>query len=219
MTDKTDIAALRIKSANVIGLLTAESLTGSFALDSLADVFDDMFRLLEAERHKGDLWFGKVADLEAALKAERQQADKNGKMLERVAGQRDKAFADIEKAEAELAALKGDQVPVAWQSVSTSSCNRMVTLHKEMADDWERKGFTVIPLVTAQQKLVVSDSMALAFHQALNDGGIGHSDLEEIKVGLRAALGVYDGGIVKDGELVPDNVAMAMWDAGYRKME
>ncbi|MGV0085975.1 hypothetical protein EEAAV_19220 [Rahnella aceris] len=50
MTDTTDIAALRSKAANVIGLLTAESLTGSFALDSLADVFDDMFRLLEAER-------------------------------------------------------------------------------------------------------------------------------------------------------------------------
>lgn len=73
MTDTTDVAALRSKAANVIGLLTAESLTGGFALDSLADVFDDMFRLLEAERHKGDLWFGKVADLEAALKAERQQ--------------------------------------------------------------------------------------------------------------------------------------------------
>lgn len=48
------------------------------------------------------------------LEAERQRADKNGKMLERVAGQRDKAFADIEKAEAELAAMKGDQVPVAY---------------------------------------------------------------------------------------------------------
>lgn len=54
MTDTTDIAALRSKAANVIGLLTAESLTGSFALDSLADVFDDIFRLLEAERQRAD---------------------------------------------------------------------------------------------------------------------------------------------------------------------
>ncbi|MFM1346605.1 hypothetical protein WFP14_08550 [Yersinia proxima] len=46
---------------------------------------------------------------------------------------------------AELKALE----PVAWQSVSTSSCNRMVTLHKEMAKDWERKGFAVMPLFTA----------------------------------------------------------------------
>lgn len=46
---------------------------------------------------------------------------------------------------AELKAL----CPVAWQSVSTSSCNRMVTLHKEMAKDWERKGFAVMPLFTA----------------------------------------------------------------------
>jgi hypothetical protein len=34
----------------------------------------------------------------------------------------------------------------------------------------------------------VDDSMALAFHKALNDGGVGHEDLEEIKVGLEAAL-------------------------------
>lgn len=34
----------------------------------------------------------------------------------------------------------------------------------------------------------VDDSMALAFHKALNDGGVGHEDLEDIKVGLEAAL-------------------------------
>lgn len=34
----------------------------------------------------------------------------------------------------------------------------------------------------------VDDSMALAFHKALNDGGVGHEDLEEIKVGLEAAF-------------------------------
>lgn len=54
MTDTTDIAALRSKAANVIGLLTAESRTESFALDSLADVFDDMFQSLEAERQRAD---------------------------------------------------------------------------------------------------------------------------------------------------------------------
>jgi len=54
MTDTTDISALRSKAANVIGLLTAEFHPGVFALDSLADVFDDMFRLLEAERQRAD---------------------------------------------------------------------------------------------------------------------------------------------------------------------
>lgn len=38
------------------------------------------------------------------------------------------------------------------------------------------------------QPVKVDDSMALAFHKALNDGGVGHEDLEEIKVGLEAAL-------------------------------
>ncbi len=38
------------------------------------------------------------------------------------------------------------------------------------------------------QPVAVTDEMALAFHRALNDGGIGESDLEEIKVGLRGAL-------------------------------
>lgn len=38
------------------------------------------------------------------------------------------------------------------------------------------------------QSVAVTDEMALAFHRALNDGGIGESDLEEIKVGLRGAL-------------------------------
>lgn len=38
------------------------------------------------------------------------------------------------------------------------------------------------------QPVKVDESMALAFHKALNDGGVGHEDLEEIKVGLEAAL-------------------------------
>lgn len=38
------------------------------------------------------------------------------------------------------------------------------------------------------QPVAVTDEMALAFHRALNDGGVGESDLEEIKVGLRGAL-------------------------------
>ncbi|HEI9849576.1 TPA: hypothetical protein SLN67_002611 [Serratia marcescens] len=38
------------------------------------------------------------------------------------------------------------------------------------------------------QPVAITDEMALAFHRALNDGGIGEADLEEIKVGLRGAL-------------------------------
>ncbi|QCJ72222.1 hypothetical protein C9446_20695 (plasmid) [Providencia heimbachae] len=36
--------------------------------------------------------------------------------------------------------------------------------------------------------LQVTDGMALDFHHALTDGSIGNDELEEIKVGLRAAL-------------------------------
>ncbi|MGP3038437.1 DUF551 domain-containing protein [Serratia nevei] len=44
------------------------------------------------------------------------------------------------------------------------------------------------PALPSAQPVAVTDEMALAFHRALNDGGIGESDLEEIKVGLRGAL-------------------------------
>ncbi len=78
-----------------------------------------------------------IAQLEAAQK-ERDEF-RNRLKLER------SILEDTDKQLAELKALE----PVAWQSVSTSSCNRMVTLHKEMAKDWERKGFAVTPLFTA----------------------------------------------------------------------
>ncbi|MEL5640786.1 hypothetical protein [Serratia bockelmannii] len=38
------------------------------------------------------------------------------------------------------------------------------------------------------QPVQVTDGMALDFHHALTDGSIGSDELEEIKVGLRAAL-------------------------------
>lgn len=38
------------------------------------------------------------------------------------------------------------------------------------------------------KSLQVTDGMALDFHHALTDGSIGNDELEEIKVGLRAAL-------------------------------
>ena len=34
----------------------------------------------------------------------------------------------------------------------------------------------------------VTDAMALAFHSALTDGSIGQGEIDELKVGLRAAL-------------------------------
>lgn len=41
-----------------------------------------------------------------------------------------------------------------------------------------------------QSREEVSDEMALAFHRALDDSSIGAAELDEIKLGLRAALQV-----------------------------
>lgn len=38
------------------------------------------------------------------------------------------------------------------------------------------------------EQFAITHDMAMAFHHALNDGGIGHEDLEDIKIGLRAAF-------------------------------
>ncbi len=127
MTDTTDVATL-IKSAM---LSCAEAfcmeISGSMENDLKRDlteseceqVSDAVSGLLhsaeqlEAERRKGDLWFGKVADLEAALKAERQRADalqtERDEFRRRLKIER----SILEDADKELAALKGDQVPVA----------------------------------------------------------------------------------------------------------
>lgn len=51
MAVKTDMAALRSEAANIIGLLTAAG-HETFSLDKTADFFDDVLRLLEAERQK-----------------------------------------------------------------------------------------------------------------------------------------------------------------------
>ena len=40
----------------------------------------------------------------------------------------------------------------------------------------------------AQPSIEITDDMALSFHRALTDGAIGASEVEEIKIGLRAAF-------------------------------
>lgn len=113
MTDTTDIAALRSKAANVIGLLTAESLTGSFALDSLADVFDDMFRLLEAEHQRAD-----KAELELIKPLP------IGELIQRLEGQTyEKWFSQSD--------LKGEQVPVG-EIVAWAGTNREMGITREI---------------------------------------------------------------------------------------
>lgn len=52
---------------------------------------------LEGARAKGDLWFGKVADLEAALKAERQRAGELQSTINRLSKSRNKLFDDRQR--------------------------------------------------------------------------------------------------------------------------
>ncbi len=122
MTDITDIAALRSKAANVIGLLTAESLTGSFALDSLADVFDDMFRLLEAERQRAD-------ELKQLRDSWRESAYSNTHRAEKA-----EASVGVREgiiARKEFDALKVDQVPVG-EIVAWAGTNRDMGITREI---------------------------------------------------------------------------------------
>ncbi len=131
------------------------------------------------------------------LEAERQRSIKLDAMLT-------ESLDALKSSEAELAALRGTQEPVAWtdaeemRDVEKHGCGYLFKIDPANPYTDPRRQIMVY---RRQPKPVVDDAMALAFHQALNDGGIGHSDLEEIKTGLRAALGVYDSGIVvKDGE-------------------
>jgi hypothetical protein len=173
MTDTTDIAALRSKAANVIGLLTAEYLTGSFALDSLADVFDDMFRLLEAERQRAV----KLDDRAKCAEAER---DKNiawhSKQLKRA-----------NDLEAKLAALKGEQVPVDTgiftRDELISVCeDRMRDMPEDYAP-YQIAKIALSSLFTAPQKPVVLLNSSAVMSRAY------------VVKQIEAA-----GGIVKDGE-------------------
>ncbi len=95
---------------------------------------------------------------------------------------------------AELKALE----PVAWQSVSTSSCNRMVTLHKEMAKDWERKGFAVMPLFTAAKPAEGSEIAKFI-------AGVKNSMAQEVAEAIQkeALLIMFD-------EITPDTETVAM---------
>ncbi|MGB3290989.1 MAG: hypothetical protein WBA83_17080 [Burkholderiaceae bacterium] len=50
------------------------------------------------------------------------------------------------------------------------------------------------------QPIEITDTMALAFHRALTDGSIGQAEVDEIKVGLRAAFAHIEAGHQHRGE-------------------
>lgn len=112
MTNTTDIAALREACGilNDHGYLTK---SGKIRSNNLAEAVRMIIEQsvgyagqLEEERHKGDLWFGKVADLEAALKAERQRAAGSEEELHKALHREKAVERKLLAAQEELAALK-----------------------------------------------------------------------------------------------------------------
>ncbi|CAI1574023.1 Uncharacterised protein [Serratia entomophila] len=98
---------------------------------------------------------------------------------------------------------------------------------KEQFDMLATAEWAVIELLANReaQPVQVTDGMALAFHRALTDGDIGKDDLEEIKVGLRAALCNVTSPLAPAGEVVVtrnergDIVAVTRQDCEGRVIE
>lgn len=92
------------------------------------------------------------------LEAERQRADANEPVRCEGVPQHFHDMIDlqetIDELRAELAALKGDQVPVAWLN-QHGPFGGVVTMSPTMANSWEMRGDDVTPLFTAPQKPVV----------------------------------------------------------------
>lgn len=97
-----------------------------------------------------------------------------------------------EKAEAELAALKGDQVPVEYQYQHTHAGKVWLTVDKPDYETFKKNGWPTRELFTSPQKPVV---LPEAFYP---DGDIDC----ELVINLSDAIAAIEaaGGIVKDGE-------------------
>jgi hypothetical protein len=167
MTDTTYIKALRAESANLMILLHKEELGVEVTLTT-AKFFDDVFRLLEAERQRADKANRTCSDLLRTATDEAMRAN---------------------KAEAELAALKGDQVPVGIFA-GTDECSEVRHISWLSGASKLQAGDK---LFTAPQKPVVCFG-DIAIHENLPIVGslVSYKDVVEL---IEAA-----GGIVKDGE-------------------
>ena len=79
-----------------------------------------------------------------------------------------------------------DQHASAALSAYATACE---ATHPALAKDLREKWGAPLPGPRPAPSVPeVTDAMAIAFHAALTDGGIGQQEVEEIKTGLRAAL-------------------------------
>ncbi|WP_308544755.1 hypothetical protein [uncultured Pantoea sp.] len=81
-----------------------------------------------------------------------------------------------------------------WRNKAMNQCARREVAESKLAE------------LEKQEPVKVSYEMALAFHKALSDGGIGQDDLEEIKTGLEAAFCniTHPAPAINLAELVPE---------------
>lgn len=70
---------------------------------------------------------------------------------------------------------------ITWRNSSRAD---RATAHKDMQD----AKAALLMATAAPAPIEPTDAQALAFHRALTDGDIGSDELEDIKVGLRAAF-------------------------------
>lgn len=167
MTDKTDIDALRSEAANIIGLLTAAG-HETFSLDKTADFFDDVFRLLEAECQQ------------------RAAAEITSESYKNILGVAIK----------ELAALRGEQEPVAYLTRhmgcrSPDDCEEYLEVSDK--DGVSGNGEAAIPVYTHPAKPVV---VRPNLHPSHSYASVAVSSRDE-----QWCAAISDAGIVvKDGE-------------------
>lgn len=153
MTDTTDIKALSYARLQEIKSI----------LSGFEDGYDTVDDKENYEAMRGaQLLIDELISLRDQLEAERQRADSNEPVRCEVAPQHVHAIIDlqetIDELRAELAALKGDQVPVEYQYQHTHAGKVWLTVDKPDYETFKKNGWPTRELFTAPQKPVVLPS-------------------------------------------------------------
>ncbi len=164
MTDKTGIAALMRDMRDLADRIVecqGENSDGE-EITRLYDQSDTTFKAqnillvlsaFEEQRQRADANAQEIKKLEFQWEHRAPTQWAYDQACTALHAQRERA----EKSEAELAALKGDQVPVAWKlsdSPDTQDCT--VTQSESVAKWWVEQGRNTTPLFTAPQKPGIS---------------------------------------------------------------
>ena len=89
-----------------------------------------------------------------------------------------------------------------------SDPQEMRNLMNQADENWNRRA-------SPARSPEVTDAMALAFHSALTDGSIGQGEIDELKVGLRAALAAAPTPPVQDDRKDAEILWKALQDLSF----